>query len=124
MNDESALEGVAALSNKSRWEIFWLLVNEQCGQKSAGEIGERLSIAPATLSFHLKELTHVGLLRATRSGSRRLYAPDCDVLGEIADYMMNKCAGAKREISSRSETPDEKEKTRAEPHAPGHEWVR
>jgi DNA-binding transcriptional ArsR family regulator len=124
MNDESALEGVAALSNKSRWEIFWLLVNEQCGQKSAGEIGERLSIAPATLSFHLKELTHAGLLRATRSGSRRLYAPDCDVLGEIADYMMNKCAGAKREISSRSETPDEKEKTRAEPHAPGHEWVR
>lgn len=124
MNDESALEGVAALSNKSRWEIFWLLVNEQCGQKSAGEIGERLSIAPATLSFHLKELTHAGLLRATRSGSRRLYAPDCDVLGEIADYMMNKCAGAKREISSRSDTPDEKEKTRAEPHAPGHEWVR
>ena len=124
MNDESALDGIAALSNKSRWEIFWLLVSEQCAQKSAGEIGERLNIAPATLSFHLKELTHAGLLSATRSGSRRLYAPDCDVLGEIADYMMSKCAAAQRENRNHNDTPTEKEKTRAEPHAPGHEWVR
>lgn len=117
MNDESALEGIAALANKSRWEIFWLLVNEECGQKSAGEIGEHLNIAPATLSFHLKELTHAGLLRATRSGSRRLYAPDCDVVGQIAAYLTNKCDNANGDGDKGSS------KESSEARLSGHEWV-
>lgn len=96
MNDESALEAIAALSNKSRWEIFWLLVSDECAHKSAGEIGERLNIAPATLSFHLKELTHAGLLGVTRSGSRRLYAPDCGAISRIADYITCKCGDSSR----------------------------
>lgn len=118
MNDESALEGIAALSNKSRWEIFWLLVDEECGQKSAGEIGEHLNIAPATLSFHLKELTHAGLLRATRSGSRRLYAAQCGVVGQIAAYITNKCDAA-------AKTSDEDTPSKSSPDAQlsGREWV-
>jgi len=121
MNDESALAGIAALSNKSRWEIFWLLVNDESAHMSAGDIGEHLKIAPATLSFHLKELTHAGLLHATRSGSRRLYAPDCKVISQIADYLTRKCANAN---SGDGDDDKNSPQGQAESRVAGHEWVR
>lgn len=119
MNDESALEGIAALSNKSRWEIFWLLVDAERGQKSAGEIGEHLNIAPATLSFHLKELTHAGLLRATRSGSRRLYAAECGMVAQIAAYITNKCDAVKT-VDNDKDMPS---KSSPDSQLSGREWV-
>ena len=66
-----------ALSNSHRLEIFLYLANncfpgekstDQEMRSSVGELGERLGVAPSTVSHHLKELRQSGLIRMERKG--------------------------------------------------------
>ena len=69
-----------ALSNPHRLEIFRQLTDccvpgsvcELDSENSlcVGELGESLNIAPSTLSHHVKELNHAGLVRLERHGKR------------------------------------------------------
>jgi DNA-binding transcriptional ArsR family regulator len=45
-----------------------LLVQRGSSGLAAGEIAVALDIAPGALSFHLKELSHAGLLTARHEG--------------------------------------------------------
>ena len=64
-----ASELLAALGHESRLAIFRLLVEAGTEGINAGAIGEKLSMLPATASFHLAHLTRVGLIQA-RQASR------------------------------------------------------
>ena len=60
----------------SRLAIFRLLVQAGPPGLPAGQIGERLGLAPATLSFHLKTLRAAGLVEQRRDGRSLIYAAD------------------------------------------------
>jgi len=62
MESKDAIQALAALAQESRLSIFRLLVKQGPGGLTVGKIGEVLGLPPATLSFHLKELSHAGLL--------------------------------------------------------------
>src|SRR5690242_8081734 len=60
MDTKSVLTALAALAQESRLAVFRLLIQAGPAGLAASKIAERLAIAPSSLSFHLKELSHAG----------------------------------------------------------------
>ena len=56
MEKMAALDALAGLAHKNRLDVFRHLVELGPGGAPAGRIGSALNLAPATLSFHLKEM--------------------------------------------------------------------
>src|SRR5258708_23936517 len=95
MESKTAVAGLAALAQDARLAIFRLLVQKGPGGLCVGDIGAKFDMAPATLSFHLKELAHAGLLVARQEGRFIYYAPDFEEMNALVSYLTeNCCAGA------------------------------
>jgi ArsR family transcriptional regulator, arsenate/arsenite/antimonite-responsive transcriptional repressor len=86
-----AISGLAALAHETRLELFRQLVRKGGTGESAGELARRLRIPPQTLSFHLKEMTHAGLLRARREGRHVYYIVDFDHARRLVGYLSDSC---------------------------------
>jgi DNA-binding transcriptional ArsR family regulator len=93
METQQALLALAALAQESRLRIFRCLVQAGPAGLAAGRIGEDLDLAPATLSFHLKELTRAGLLSARQEGRFIYYATDFAVMNALVGYLTENCCG-------------------------------
>lgn len=91
MDDDAALNSLYAISQKTRWDIFWLLIGEDLSGCSASTIGSRLNVSPPTLSFHLKQLTDAGFLHSYRQGRYVFYKADCTNMDSMLLYLTNKC---------------------------------
>ena len=91
MKLDTAVSLLAALAQGSRLSLFRLLVQKGPDGMAAGEIAERLGIAPNTLSFHLKELSHAGLLKSRQEGRFVYYAPDFKVMSGLLAYLSENC---------------------------------
>lgn len=91
----NAVAALAALAHESRLAVFRLLVEAGPEGLPAGRIGERLGIPPSSLSFHLKELSHAGLLRSRQQGRFVIYAADFDAMNGLIGFLTeNCCAGS------------------------------
>jgi ArsR family transcriptional regulator len=95
MKIEAAVGKLAALAQETRLAIFRLLVQKGPEGFCAGDIQSRLGLAPATLSFHLKELTNAGLLTSRQDGRFIYYAPDFKIMNGLIDYLTEHCCGGK-----------------------------
>ena len=96
MNIKSAVLQLSSIAHEARLEIFRLLV--QAGQEGlpAGSIGETLHIPSSTLSFHLKELSHAGLINSRQISRFIYYSANYDAMNGLLAYLTeNCCAGAK-----------------------------
>ncbi len=91
MESDDAVRKLAALAQSSRLMIFRALVQAGPAGLYAGEIGMRLGLTPATLSFHLKELSQVGLIHARQQGRFIYYAPDFSAMNGLLDYLTENC---------------------------------
>ena len=91
MRTPQAVKALAALAQDTRLAIYRLLVQQGPQGLSAGTIAERLDIAGATLSFHLKEMTNAGLLGARREGRHIYYAVDFDHARRLIGYLSDSC---------------------------------
>ena len=95
MKIDAAVSLLGALAQHSRLALFRLLVQKGPDGMAAGEIAERLGVAPNALSFHLKELSSVGLLKSRQEGRFIYYAPDFKVMNDLLAYLTeNCCAGS------------------------------
>ena len=94
MDTKAAVQALAALAQDSRLEVFRLLVQAGPEGLPAGDIAERLGIPPSTLSFHVKALSHAGLIES-RPQSRFIYyfANFAAMNGLIAFLGENCCGG-------------------------------
>ena len=91
MKTAAALACLAALSQESRLAIYRLLVEAGPAGLAAGEIGAELKVAPATLSFHLKELSHAELLRARQEGRFIYYSANYAQMNDLLAYLSANC---------------------------------
>lgn len=99
MKSSNAVDRLYALAQESRLAIFRSLVQAGPQGLCPGDIGARLKLAPATLSFHLKELSNAGLLVARQEGRFIYYAPDFSVMNALVAYLTeNCCDGAACEV--------------------------
>ena len=94
MKSTDVVNALAALAQDTRLGVFRLLVQQGPSGMAAGEIAERLGIAPATLSFHLKELTHAGLVTARQAGRFVFYAARFDAMNGLLAYLTENCCAA------------------------------
>lgn len=86
-----AVEALAALAQESRLSIFRLLVQAGKEGVAAGGLGEALGIPPATLSFHLKTLTHAGLIKSRTEGRYVIYSANFAGMDKLIAYLTEHC---------------------------------
>ncbi|MBI0329667.1 ArsR/SmtB family transcription factor [Burkholderia plantarii] len=94
MEMNSAVRALGALAQVSRLGIFRLLVEAGPAGVAAGQIGERLEIAPSSLSFHMKELSHAGLVSVRQQGRFMIYSANFSAMNDLLGFLTeNCCAG-------------------------------
>lgn len=94
MENLNIVVALAALAQESRLAVFKLLVQAGSEGLSAGRISEITSIAPSSLSFHLKEMTHARMLNARPEGRFVIYSANYDSMNSLLAYLTeNCCAG-------------------------------
>src|SRR5258708_36616871 len=101
MESKTAVAGLAALAQDARLAIFRLLVQKGPGGLCVGDIAAKFDMAPATLSFHLKELAHAGLLVARQEGRFIYYAPDFGEMNALVSYLTENGCGGQRSPPAR-----------------------
>ena len=88
--------------------IFRLLVESGPEGRAAGQIGEKLDLAPATLSFHLAGLTRAGLAQSRPNGRFVIYTANFDNMNALVAFLTeNCCGGAACGPAACQTTPDE-----------------
>ena len=91
MEKTDAIAALAALAQESRLDIFRLLVRMGTDGLAAGQIGERLGLPSATLSFHLNQLRHAGLVTFRREGRSLIYAAEYAAMNGLLAYLTENC---------------------------------
>lgn len=91
MESMTAITALSALAQETRLAVFRLLVQAGPNGLAAGEIAARLNIQAATLSFHLRELSHAGLARASRHSRSIVYAADFNRMRELLGFLTENC---------------------------------
>ena len=86
-----ALTALAGLAQDTRLGIFRLLVEQGPEGLAAGEIVERLGLPNATASFHLKELTHAGLVTPRQAGRFIYYSANYATMNGLIAYLTENC---------------------------------
>ncbi len=86
-----AIKALAALAQETRLTIFRTLV--QAGQSGlpAGQLAKELNIPNATLSFHLKELTHAELVIARQESRFIYYSANFVTMNALLGYLTENC---------------------------------
>jgi ArsR family transcriptional regulator len=93
MEKKGAIAALGALAQETRLDAFRLLVTEGPAGLPAGAIAERLDVLPASLTFHLKELQHAGLITQRRLGRQLIYAAAYGAMTELLAYLTENCCG-------------------------------
>ena len=91
MDEIAAVAALAALAQPARLRVFRALVGAGPDGLTPGELGEALEIPPSTLSFHLKELVHAGLVSAERDGRNLHYRPALARMNALLGYLTDHC---------------------------------
>lgn len=93
MDQVDAVAALGALAHETRLALFRLLVT--CGPAglAAGAIAETLGIAPSSLSFHLQELVHAGLITQRRLSRNLIYSAEYGAMNRLVAYLTENCCG-------------------------------
>ncbi|MBL8438026.1 MAG: helix-turn-helix transcriptional regulator [Zoogloeaceae bacterium] len=91
MESKQASDLLAALGHESRLAIFRLLVEAGAAGLNASAIGERLGMAPATLSFHLAHLSRAGLICGVRESRYIHYSARFPTMDELIAFLTHNC---------------------------------
>jgi ArsR family transcriptional regulator len=93
METKSAIGALAALAQESRLAVFRLLVQTGPAGMAASKIAEQLGVPASSLSFHLKELSHAGLIDARQDGRFVIYSANFAAMNELLGFLTENCCG-------------------------------
>jgi ArsR family transcriptional regulator, arsenate/arsenite/antimonite-responsive transcriptional repressor len=93
MEKHDAVVALGALAQDTRLDLFRLLVTVGPDGLSAGVIADRLGVLPGSLTFHLKELQHAGLITQRRLGRQLIYAAEYGAMNDLLAYLTENCCG-------------------------------
>ena len=98
METPIAVAALAALAHTTRLDAFRLLIRSGPEGIAAGEIAAGLGVPAPTLSFHLKELVHAGLVHSWREHRFIRYAADYDMMRQLMTFLSEDCCDGRPEI--------------------------
>lgn len=94
MNAEITIRALAALAQEHRLAAFRLLVQAGDAGLAAGAIADRLGVPASSMSFHLAQLGHAGLVNQRRESRSIIYTADYAAMNGLMGYLTeNCCAG-------------------------------
>jgi DNA-binding transcriptional ArsR family regulator len=91
MENKEVIKALAALAQPNRLQIFRALVVQGPQGMTPAVLAEQLSVPPATLSFHLKELLHADLVSQERSGRNLIYRAQFDRMNAVLGFLTQNC---------------------------------
>jgi ArsR family transcriptional regulator len=91
MEEKDVVRSLAALAQPVRLQVFRALVVRGQTGLTPGAMAEGLDIPANTLSFHLKELTHAGLVTQERSSRNIIYRAAFDKMNALLGYLTENC---------------------------------
>jgi ArsR family transcriptional regulator len=91
MEKKAAIGALGALAQETRLDLFRLLVTVGPDGLPAGVVAERLGVLPASLSFHLAQLVHAGLITQRRLGRQLIYSAEYGAMNELLAYLTENC---------------------------------
>ena len=112
METPVAVQSLSALAQPSRLAIFRLLVQAGPAGMAAGQIGDKLELAPATLSFHLAGLTRAGLAQSRQDGRFVIYTVNFDSMNSLVAFLTENCSGGRSCTPSKGDQDQKIPRTR------------
>jgi ArsR family transcriptional regulator, arsenate/arsenite/antimonite-responsive transcriptional repressor len=94
MEKQAVIAALGALAQETRLDAYRLLVTQGPAGLAAGQIADRLGVLPASLTFHLKELQHAGLITQRRLGRQLIYAAEYGAMTGLLAYLTENCCGS------------------------------
>jgi DNA-binding transcriptional ArsR family regulator len=91
MDEKDVVRALAALAHGHRLKIFRALVVAGPQGMTPGVMSDGAGIPPATLSFHLKELMHAGLVTQERLGRNLVYRASFERMNGLLGYLTENC---------------------------------
>ena len=79
------------MAQEVRLRVFRALVVAGTAGLTPGDLAAQLEVAPNTLSFHLKELSHAGLISQERQGRNLIYRAAFDTMNALLAYLTENC---------------------------------
>lgn len=93
MDSDSVIIALNALAHEHRLAVFRLLVQAGPSGLSAGAISSQVGTAPATMSFHLKDLVKANLITQRHEGRKIFYSARFETMAELLRYLTENCCG-------------------------------
>jgi DNA-binding transcriptional ArsR family regulator len=91
VDETTAVKALAALAQAQRLRAFRALVIAGPEGLTPGAMAEQLGVAPSSLSFHLKELAHAGLVHSEPRGRYLIYRADFGQMTALLAYLTEHC---------------------------------
>jgi ArsR family transcriptional regulator len=91
MEEDLAIMALAALAQRSRLRVFRALVAAAPEGLQPGQLSHTLGIPTNTLSFHLKELHHAGLVQVQRDGRFLHYSVRMSAMRGLLGFLTDQC---------------------------------
>jgi ArsR family transcriptional regulator len=120
MKKSLVVSSLGALAQETRLDIFRLLVQRGPEGIAAGEIGQRLGLPSATLSFHLNQLRFAGLVSSRRVSRSIIYSANFKAMSELVGYLTENCCGGRPELCMPAATGTASACSASEAAAPKH----
>jgi ArsR family transcriptional regulator len=91
MDEKDVVKALAALAQPVRLKVFRALVVTGEAGLTPGTMAEGLEMPANTLSFHLKELVHAGLVTQERASRHLIYRAAYGRMDALMGYLSAHC---------------------------------
>lgn len=93
MDAPAAVAALGALAQDTRLRAFRLLVERGPDGLPAGGLAAALGVPPSSLTFHLQQLLHAGLVTQRRASRHLIYAADVAAMNGLVAFLTENCCG-------------------------------
>lgn len=100
MESNDVVRSLAALAQSVRLQVFRCLVVAGPEGLTPGALVEAIGVPATSLSFHLKELTHAGLVSQERQGRNLIYRAAFEQMNALLGYLTDNCCQGEACVAS------------------------
>jgi ArsR family transcriptional regulator len=100
MESNDVVRALAALAQPIRLQVFRALVVAGTEGMTPSALVEAIGVPATSLSFHLKELMHAGLITQERLGRNLIYRAALDRMNALLGYLTENCCQGQACVAS------------------------